>query len=192
MLLKMLIIVFFIVILFTTISFAQYVPDTLWTKTFGVGLGYSVQQTTDEGYIITGCTEGDVWLIKTDESGDTLWTKTFGGGDEDNGLSVQQTTDEGYIITGRTYSFGAGHADLWLIKTDESGDTLWTKTFGGGDKDNGLSVHQTADEGYIITGSTESFGAGDYDVWLIKTDESGDTLWTKTFGGGESDGGSSV
>jgi hypothetical protein len=162
--------------------------DTLWTKTFGgsdIDVGYSVQQTTDGGYIITGSTFGagvsDVWLIKTDDSGDTLWTKTFGGSDSEWGRSVQQTTDGGYIITGMTRSFGAGDRDVWLIKTDNSGDTLWTKTFGGSDGEGGHSVQQTTDGGYIITGSTQK--ASGSDVLLIKTDASGDTLWIKTFDG---------
>ena len=166
--------------------------DTLWTKNFG-GSDYdyspSVYQTTDSGYIITGATESfgaggaDFWLIKTDVSGDTLWTKSLWANDWDCGFSVQQTTDGGYIIVGETSSFGSGNKDVWLIKTDASGDTLWTKTFGGINYDCGASVYQTTDSGYILTGATESFGAGDYDVWLIKTNASGDTLWTKTFGG---------
>ncbi len=167
--------------------------DTLWTKTYGgssYDYAYCVQQTTDDGYIMTGMTEfDDVWLIKTNASGDTLWTKTFGSVDIDAGNCVQQTSDGGYIITGYTYHLGP---DVWLIKTNASGDTIWTKTFGGSDTDNGISVQQTADGGYIITGYTESFGAGNADVWLIKTNASGDTIWTKTFGGSDWDEGLSV
>jgi len=177
-------------------------PDTLWTRTFGgprADHGYSVQQTADNGYIIAGEThsygagESDVWLIKTDANGDTLWTRTFGGPDEDKAYSVQQTADNGYIIAGETHSYGAGESDVWLIKTDANGDTLWTKTIGGPHYDDGYSVQQTTDGGYIIAGGTYKFSPlGNWDVYLIKTDASGNTLWTKTFGGTEGDYGYSV
>ncbi|MGI8892902.1 MAG: T9SS type A sorting domain-containing protein [Bacteroidia bacterium] len=160
--------------------------------------GSSVQQTSDGGYVITGSATNfgagntDVYLIKTDAGGNTLWTKTFGGTDVDVGNSVQQTADGGYVIAGTTWSFGAGINDVYLIKTNSVGDTLWTKTFGGTNIDFGSCVQQTADGGYIIAGHTQSFGAGLNDVYLIKTDSVGDTLWTKTFGGTSDDLGSFV
>ncbi len=175
--------------------------DTLWTKTYGVNywaVGNSVYQTSDEGYIIVGSTnsfgagEDDVWLLKTDENGDTSWTRTYGGITGEEGYSVQQTNDGGYIIVGYTDSFGAGEDDIWLIKTDDNGDTLWTRTYGGSNDEEGFSVWQTTDSGYVIAGYTNSFGAGEDDVWIIKTNTNGDTLWTKTVGGESSDYGESI
>jgi hypothetical protein len=165
--------------------------NTLWTKNYYGGLGsYSVQQTTN-GYCISGGI-GDVYLMKTDTIGDVLWTKTFGGTNEDWGYSGQLTTDGGYIISGPTYSFGAGNWHFYFLKTDTNGTLMWTKTFGGPGYDISYSVQQTTDGGYVIAGSTKSFGAGNEDVYLIKTNTNGDTLWTKTFGGVYTDLGYSV
>ncbi len=166
--------------------------DTLWSKTYG-GLGddegHAIQKTNDNGYIITGSTASfgsggyDVYLIKTDENGDTLWTKTFGGAQDEDGWSVQQTNDNGFIIVGGTLSFGNNIADIYLIKTDENGDTIWTKTFGERNFNSGASVRQTNDNGYVIVGSTYNNGDSEKNaIYFIKTDENGDTIWTKTFG----------
>ncbi|MDD5530740.1 MAG: T9SS type A sorting domain-containing protein [bacterium] len=163
-------------------------PDVLWTKNYGGASddrGQSVQQTEDGGFIIAGetCSFGaggfDIYLIKTNSYGDTLWTRTFGGTEEDFGYSAQQTNDGGYIITGYTGSYGAGSYDLWLIKTDSSGNKTWDKTFGGTASDVGNSIQQTNDGGYIITGLHNG-----YYFWLVKTDVNGDSLWTTVFFGG--------
>jgi len=116
------------------------------------------------------------------DPGDTLWTRTYGGSSSDIGWSVQQTSDGGYIIAGYTESFGAGGYDVYLVKTNSSGNTLWTRTYGGTEGDYGYSVQQTSDGGYIIAGRTSSFGAGSYDVYLVRTDSYGDTLWTRSDG----------
>jgi hypothetical protein len=172
-------------------------------KTFGGiedDVGYSVQQTEDGGFIIVGKTSSlgaggsDVYLIKTDALGNADWEKTFGGAEDDVGYSVQQTEDGGFIIVGKTSSLGAGGSDVYLIKTDALGNADWEKTFGGIEDDAAYSVQQTKDGGYIIAGETASFGAGKSDVYLIKTDASGNIEpgWPKTFGGAEVDIGRSV
>ena len=113
---------------------------------------------------------------------DTIWTKTFGGPLADVGNSVKQTNDGGFIVAGTTSSFGAGGQDIWLIKTDENGDTLWTKTFGGAGNDRASNVVQTSDNGYAVFGTTNSYGNGGDDFLLWKTDPLGNTEWYKTYG----------
>ncbi|KPK67512.1 hypothetical protein AMJ82_10520 [candidate division TA06 bacterium SM23_40] len=159
---------------------------------------YSVAQTSDGGYIIAGETysfgagNGDVYLIKTDQLGDTLWTHTYGGSAFEYAASVAETDDGGYILAGRSRSFSAGDSDVYLIKTDGAGDTLWTRIYGGSENDYCRSVEQTTDGGYILCGYTSSFGAGAEDVYLLKTDAVGDTLWTRTYGGSGYDSGYSM
>ena len=115
------------------------------------------------------------------------WEKTIGGIGSDYGISIQQTNDGGYIITGFSDSFGEPNRNVYLIKTDPNGDSLWQKTFGGIGNDYGYSVQQTTDSGFIITGFTDSFGDGDWDIYLIRTDPNGNCLWEKTFGGSNFD-----
>lgn len=117
---------------------------------------------------------------------DTLWTRTYGGTSGEIGYSVQQTSDGGFIISGETYSFGAGATDVYLIRTNSNGDTLWTKTYGGADGDYGYSVQQTGEGGFIIVGYRCST-ISTVDVYLLRTDSNGDTLWTRTYGGDDFD-----
>jgi hypothetical protein len=168
--------------------------DTLWTRTYGGAgeeYGFSVAVTRDSGFVIAGWTTsfgargGDVYLIRTDSHGDTLWTRMYGGAGNDYCHTVRQTPDGGYILAGSTFSYGAGGPDLWLVRTDPDGDTLWTRTYGGTGYDLGHSVDLAADGGFAFAGVTRSFGAGDDDVLLVRTDSLGDTLWTRTFGGAE-------
>jgi hypothetical protein len=111
------------------------------------------------------------------------FAKTYGGTSGDGASSVQQTSDGGYIVAGKTYSFGAGGWDIFLIKTDANGNISWAKTFGGTDWDEAFSVQQTSDGGYIVAGWTASFGAfWDY-ILLIKTDADGNVIWAKNYWG---------
>jgi hypothetical protein len=173
----------------------------LWSRTFsgsGDDIGRAVQQIMDGGYIIAGYTYSsaannyDVYLIKTDENGNEVWSRNFGGNNIDEGYAVQQTTDGGYIVAGSTCSSGAGSYDVYIVKTDQNGDELWNHTYGGSNDDEGYSLQQTTDGGYIIAGTTCSFGVNNYDVYLIKTDFDGNEVWSRTFDKSSDDGGYSI
>jgi hypothetical protein len=161
-----------------------------WAKTYG-GTGwdwaYSVQQTSDGGYIVAGETTSfgagwdDIFLIKTDANGNVQWVKTYGGTSFDWANFVRQTSDGGYIVAGYTTSFGA--ENFFLIKTDANGNIIWAKAYGGTSGEEAYSVQQTSDGGYIVAGETGSFGAGEHDIFLIKTDANGNVQWAKTYGG---------
>jgi hypothetical protein len=161
-----------------------------WDRTYG---GFyeewfnDVWQTSDGGYILAGAKESaegqDAWLIKTDSNGNKLWDKIFGGSNSDTANSIQQTSDGGYILAGYTASYGAGNYDAWLVKTNRNGNNLWDKTYGGFSTEGAYSIQQTSDGGYILAGYTASYGAGNGDAWLVKTDANGNKLWDKAFGG---------
>lgn len=172
-----------------------------WRKELGdvQDSAYSIQPTSDGGFIIAGITQisgwylDDVLLMKTDSSGNVEWTNKYGGpGGNDWGTSAQQTSDGGYIVCGATESYGAGNGDFWLIKTDSNGTETWNKTYGGNYTDRADDIQQTDDGGYIVGGRTNSYGAGSYDFWLIKTNENGTMQWNITMGGPQKDLGYSV
>jgi len=175
--------------------------DMQWAKTYGGALSdfaYSVLETSDHGALIAGYTESfgvggrDVYLLRVDAEGDSIWARAYGGSNHDVGSCVSSTEDGCYLIAGYTYSFGSGSNDAHLLKVEPNGTVRWAKTYGGAGSDGAHSVHPTSDGGCVIAGYTGSFGAGSYDVYLIKTDPNGDTMWTRTYGGSYSDGGLSV
>jgi hypothetical protein len=171
-------------------------PDSLWSRTFGGNeweFCTSVEQTSDGGYILAGIVMpmnvpfDDFWLVKTDENGDSLWSRTFGGQSFDDCFFVHETANGGYVLAGYTESFGSGHSDFWLLKTDENGDSLWSQTYGGYSIDECRSAAETSDGGYILAGNSSSFSENPMDYWLVKTDENGDSLWSRTYGGSHDD-----
>jgi len=170
--------------------------NVIWDATFGGDQNdcpFIGQQTMDGGYVIVGFTESfgnglrDFWLVKTDAGGNEEWNQTYGTEQNDRAQYVEQTSDGGYILTGGTGYFEGSGQDIWLIKTDAVGSVEWEQTYGGEGNEKAYTVHQEANGSYILTGHTASFGNGNLDVWLIKTDEFGNEIWNRTFGGSEID-----
>lgn len=185
-----------------------------WQKTLGGtnnDAGYSIQQTSDNGYIVLGETsssDGDVsvlngsydcWVIKLNSTGNLIWEKTYGGSGSDHGYDIHQTNDGGYIIGGASstadgnVSVNYGDLDCWIIKVDGLGNITWENSFGGSSTDVCESIQETIDGGYVFTGSTMSndgqisVNNGDNDYWVVKLDGTGGLLWEKTLGGTGSD-----
>jgi hypothetical protein len=210
--------------------------DLLWSVDYGgtyAEEGYAVAPTTDGGYAVLGSTysfgagDHDIYILRLDSLGDTLWSETFGGPGTEYGYDIQTTSDGGFIVCGSTRSWGAGKADVYLLKLNFLGGEIWSKTYGGVENDVARSVRLTSDGGFVVAGSTASFGAGYDDFWMItyggaggetafavrpvpgggyiltgatgsfgegyssmyavRTDGSGDTLWTRTYGGSHAD-----
>lgn len=159
-----------------------------WQNTIG-GINiencFSIQPASDSGFILCGYTNElgtyDAYIVKTDSQGNFQWQKTFGGTDWDFTYWAEQTNDGGYILAGETYSFG-NNAQAYLVKTNSSGDTLWTKAFGNSNEDVFNEVHQTSDGGFIAGGYTRT-SLGDLDFYLLKTNSQGNWQWDTTFGG---------
>lgn len=167
-----------------------------WNKNFGGGgseNAFAVIKTSDGGYALAAETTSygsggfDFWLVKVDSSGTSQWNKTYGGTSTDEAYCIIQTSDGGYALAGTTASYGSSGYDFWIVRTDSSGNKQWDKAFGGTGDDIAYSMVQTIDGGFAITGSTSSFGSGKEDFWLVKTDSSGNSQWTKSYGGSESD-----
>jgi len=191
-----------------------------WQKCLG-GSGddeaYSVAQTTDGGFIILGfssSTDGDVtgnhgsydyWVVKINDTGAIQWEQSYGGSGDDFGAAIQQTVDGGYIMTGNTASFDGevsgnhGGSDFWVVKINDTGAIQWDECLGGSAEDDGQSIQQTTDGGYIVAGYTASYDydvsgnhGGEDDYWVVKISDSGAIQWQTCLGGSQQDEGNFI
>ena len=195
------------------------VGEIQWQKSLGgsgLDLGYSVEQTTDGGYIVAGESDSqnghitgnhggsDYWVVKLNFEGKIEWEKSLGGGGIDRANDIHQTRDGGYIAFGQSNSNNGdvtdnhGNNDFWVIKLGETGDLVWQKALGGANDDFARSIQQTNDDGFIMTGQTQSNNGdvigndGGADLWIVKINETGEIQWQKTLGGTSSETGHSV
>ena len=168
----------------------------IWSKAFG-GTSFecanSIVQTSDGGFAVVGKTPTfgagnyDILVLKLSSDGSLEWARTFGGSLNDYATSIVQAPDGGYVVAGYTKNFGAGSYDAIILKLSSDGSLEWAKTFGGSGDDRVNSILQTSDGGYALAGVTSSFGAGYYDVFLLKLSSDGSLEWAKTFGGSGGD-----
>jgi len=175
--------------------------NKVWFKHYG-GTGddsaWSIQQTSDSGYIVGGMTDSytygadDFAIYKLDSNGNKVWFKHYGGNHYDKGKSIQQTSDGGYVMGGHTVSYTYGNEDFAIYRLDSSGNKVWFKHYGGTDSDQGKSIQQTSDGGYIITGYTHSYSFGESDIAIYKLNSSGNKVWFKHYGGTDFDYGKSI
>jgi hypothetical protein len=175
--------------------------NIIWRNTYGrdyTDAARSVVQTEDKGFLVVGYSESsmfgdeDFFLIRLDELGKLMWQKAYGGVYDDWANEVQPTSDGGYVLVGTTTTFGTTWEDACLVKVDAKGTFKWKRSFGGSGAEKGFSVRETPDGGFIAAGYTTSYGEGDKDVYIVKTDAQGNELWSKTFGGSTSDVGFSI
>jgi hypothetical protein len=170
-----------------------------WNKTYnlnnGGGVIFDLVQTSDGGFAFStssfyGAGDHDFGLAKIDAIGNVQWFKSYGGNMTDICRSMVATKDGGYALAGLTNSFGNGQHDVWLVKVNATGNMVWNRTYGGTGDDNLFAYSgliQTSDGGYALSAATTSFGSGNRDLWLIKTDSYGNTQYSKTYGGAGTD-----
>jgi hypothetical protein len=190
---KRLIVIFYLM----SICFQLNAQNIHFLKSYGnsgYDYGRDIKQTPDTGYIATGSSSSfvganaDLFLLKVDSLGNFKWSYNYGGPDSDWGNELVITHDSTYAVAGYTNSFGAGGFDFYLVRAGEFGMPIWEKTYGGSDWDKANSLAQIpADSGFVLVGETFSYGAGGKDIYIVRTNKNGDTLWTKTYGDTDDD-----
>ena len=182
-----------------TISFSLLLATSLcaqptidWRRGFGFNTEFNdVKELPDGGYICAGIrtqsNNRSVYVMRTNATGNSLWDRSYGGASVEEASAILPAADGGFYVAGSTSSYGAGGKDFWLLKLSATGDSLWSHTYGGATTDQCQYAALTADGGLMLAGSTNSQGAGSYDLWLVKTDSAGTLLWSRSYGGSASD-----
>jgi hypothetical protein len=168
----------------------DFYGDTIWAKAFGgsnLDRFESVAMTPDSGFIAAGITFGgnggtDIFVVRTDASGNLLWSRFIGGNDTDDAIKVEVTTDGNYAILGQSGDIGLTTHDIWLIKLDDNGNDIWTKTYSTPGTNMGEDFTVTSDGGFIVVGRSD-IGPYSANIAMLRLDTNGDTLWTKGFSG---------
>ena len=165
-----------------------------WSATYG-GVNNerinSIYQTNDNGYVLGGTTRSfgsggsDMYLVKVDSLGVEEWSVAYGGAGDDKGNSVQQTSDGGFVLAGSTFNVSSNERDMRLLKVDSIGIEVWSVAYGGAGDDKANAVQQTSDGGFVLAGSTSSFGSGGSDMYLVQVDSLGVEEWSVVYGGND-------
>jgi hypothetical protein len=178
--------------------------EIIWEIIFGLlslpnEVGSSIIPLPDGSFVLCGTEKGrklsnnedtDVRIMKISSEGAILWSYSYGGPTSQTGVEIQAYPG-GFICVGTIYTTGE-HTDIFLLNIDYSGNMLWSKTLGGNHNETGISVSPAPDGGFTICGTTESYGEGGKDIYLLKVDKEGSELWSKTFGGSGNDEGSKI
>ena len=171
--------------------------SSFWSRTYGgekFERATALRKAGDGGFVVAGWTKDRwssnyerVWWLKLTDNGNIQWQKSYGAGFywgplHDELDTLHETSDGGYVLAWPTYYYGAGNQDYWILRFDDSGEVLWQRTYGESHTDVVQAVQQTSDGGFVAAGYTGSFGAGSYDIWVLKLDANGDVQWQKTYG----------
>lgn len=158
----------------------------------GMDMASSIVMTETGDYLVGGWSstvsagEQDMYLAGVSGIGlNEQWHHTYGGASQERCISMIRNNQNEIIMAGYTSSFGEGSGDFWMVCVNQAGDSLWSRTYGSVENDECAAIIQTADGGYVLAGQTSSYGSGDWDFWLVRTDQSGLVLWAKSYGGAE-------
>ncbi len=165
--------------------------DTLWTRTYGtpsLDYGYAIVPSADGGFALAGSTTTpgqslNALLLKADANGNVIWQHSYGGTNVDEAFSLQQTSDNGYLLGGRSVPPGGVRPDMFAVRTNSAGDTLWTRRYGNEDWEEGAGAVETMDGGVFIAGWKQSISNNDNNFFVVRANANGNQQWSATYGG---------